>query len=226
MDVTLHIIAEGPTEANFVNRTLRQHLARFSVDVHVLVVTTKKLPDFTYSGGISDYAKPERDIRLLLSQHSNLDVRFTTMFDLYRLPEDFPGYAVAASHNDPYQRVRALEDALAEDIDDSRFYPYIQLHEFEALLLSDPQKLESQFDDCTDGISNLVAMTSKFQSPELVNDCNPPSKRINQELLNYSSWKRSVGPIVAGQIGLPTLRSKCAHFGAWLGKLESLGEQL
>ena len=226
MDVTLHIIVEGPTEAKFVNQTLRQHLARFAVDVHVLVVTTKELSEFTYQGGVGDYAKPERDIRLLLSQHSNSDVRFTTMFDLYQLPEDFPSYAVAASYDNPYQRVRALEDALAEDIDDSRFYPYIQLHEFEALLLSYPRKFESQFDDCADGISKLVAMASNFRSPELVDDCNPPSKRINQKLLNCNSWKSPVGPIVAGQIGLPTLRSKCAHFGAWLGKLESLGKQL
>ena len=221
--MTLHIIAEGPTEANFVNQTLRQHLARFSVDVHVLVVTTKELPDFTHRGGIGNYAKPARDIRLLLSQHSNLDVRFTTMFDLYQLPEDFPGYAVAASHNDPYQRVYALEDALAEDIDDSRFFPYVQLHEFEALLLSDPQKFDSQFDDYAHGISNLVAMVSQFQSPEHVNDDNPPSKRINQELLNYNSWKASVGPIVAEKIGLPTIRAKCAHFANWLAKLENMG---
>jgi hypothetical protein len=224
MDVTLHIIAEGQTEATFVNHTLKPHLARFSLDVHVLVVTTRESPNFTHRGGIGNYTKPERDIRLLLSQHSDMDVRFTTMFDLYQLPNDFPGYAVAASHNDPYRRVQTLEDALAEDIGDSRFFPYIQLYEFEALLLSDPQKFESQYDDCVEGISNLVAMASQFQSPELVNDDNPPSKRINQELLNYNSWKNSVGPIVAGQIGLPTLRSACPHFAEWLGKLENLGK--
>lgn len=225
MDVTLHIIAEGPTEANFVNQTLRQHLESFAIDVQVLVVTTMELANFTYRGGIGDYAKPERDIRLRLSRYSKSNARFTTMFDLYQLPKDFPGYAIAASHNDPYQRVQTLEDALAEDIDDSRFFPYIQLHEFEALLLSDPGKFEPHFKDCTDGISNLVAMASEFQSPELVNNENPPSKRINKELLNYNSWKSSVGPIVAGQIGLPTLRSRCTHFGAWLGKLESLGKR-
>ena len=123
MDVTLHIIAEGQTEATFVNHTLKPHLARFSLDVHVLVVTTRESPNFTHRGGIGNYTKPERDIRLLLSQHSDMDVRFTTMFDLYQLPNDFPGYAVAASHNDPYRRVQTLEDALAEDIGDSRFFP-------------------------------------------------------------------------------------------------------
>ena len=50
---------------------------------------------------------------------------------------------------DPYRRVKILEDALRDDISDlrRRFIPYFQVHEFEALLLPDPQKLEAQFYD-------------------------------------------------------------------------------
>ena len=60
------------------------------------------------------------------------------MFDLYALPADFPGYAEARREVDPYGKVRILEDALGNDIADRRFIPYIQLHEFEALILADP----------------------------------------------------------------------------------------
>lgn len=54
---------------------------------------------------------------------------FTTMFDLYALPDDFPGYEAAKAIGEPYARVAALETAFAEAINDSRFIPYIQLHE-------------------------------------------------------------------------------------------------
>ena len=128
--------------------------------------------------------------------------------------------------DDPYQRVQALEDALADDIDDHRFIPYIQLHEFEALLLSDPQELDSQFDNRAAGITRLVTMVSRFPSPEHINDSRntAPSKRIIREIPEYEGRKASAGPIVAGRIGLSTMRDKCAHFAEWLAKLENLGE--
>ena len=222
MRVTLHNVVEGQTEERFVNMILKPQLCRFSVDVSARLLMTKERPDYTHGGGLSNYAQAKRDITRWLKHDNSRDARVTTMFDLYRLREDFPGYSAAASHNDLYQRVQALEDALAQNIDDSRFIPYIQVHEFEALLLSDPQKFESHFYNYPDGITNLVDMVSQFQSPEHVNDDNPPSKRIGQELLNYNSFKSSAGPIVAEQIGLSTIRSKCAHFADWLDRLESL----
>ncbi|MDE0462968.1 MAG: DUF4276 family protein [Caldilineaceae bacterium] len=215
---------EGQTEETFVNRILKPHLAPFSVGVSAHVVVTKRVPGYTYGGGLSRYAQAESDINLLLKQDQGNDVRFTTMFDLYRLPNDFPGYA-AAVHSDPYRRVEALENALKQEIPDSRFTPYIQLHEFEALLLSDPQKFDSQFDYRADGISRLVELVSQFTSPELINDgdSTAPSKRIDDEIPEYKYVKASAGPLVAGKIGIPTLRSKCAHFAEWLAKLENLG---
>jgi hypothetical protein len=53
------------------------------------------------------------------------------------LPADFPAYDQALSAIDPYMRVEVLESAMAADISDSRFIPYIQLHEFEALVLAE-----------------------------------------------------------------------------------------
>ena len=216
MNVRLYVIGEGQTEETFANQNLKPHLASFSVRVSAHVVVTKRVPGYTYGGGLNSFTQAERNINLWLKQDLDDDARFTTMFDLYRLPNDFPGYAAAAAHDDPYRRVEALEDALKQDIPDSRFIPYIQFHEFEALLLSDPQKLDTQFDFRSDGIARLVEMVSEFTSPD----------RINDEIPEYKHRKASAGPMVAGKIGLPTLRSKCAHFGAWLGTLESLGGQL
>ncbi|MDE0465105.1 MAG: DUF4276 family protein [Caldilineaceae bacterium] len=226
MYVRLNFIVEGQTEETFVNQTLKPHLSRFSVGVSARVVTTSKNRGAKNRGGLSTYPKAKRDITLWTRQDKNPDVRFTTMFDLYGLKADFPGYNTAATKADPYQRVRALEAALGHDISDWRFIPYIQLHEFEALILTDPRQLASQFDNCDEGIARLETMVSRFTSPEHVNDNTDtaPSKRIIREIPEYQGRKASAGPIVTAKIGLSTLRSKCAHFAQWLDKLESLAE--
>ena len=223
MSVKLNCIAEGQTEEAFVNEVLKPHLSYMSVWVNPIVVRTGYRRNVVYRGGLKTYARAKNDITRLLKQDRNPDTRFTTMFDLYALPTDFPGYPNAVQ-NDPYQRVKALEDALGEDIPDRRFIPYIQLHEFEALLLSDPRKLDAQFDDRGDGISRLVEVVSQFSSPELINDGinTAPSKRIISAIPKYEGRKVSAGPLVAKNIGLSTLRSKCAHFADWLDRLESL----
>ena len=149
MYVRLNIIVEGQTEETFVNLTLKPHLSRFSIGVSARVVTTKNKRGTKYRGGLSTYFKAKRDITLWIKQDRNPDVRFTTMFDLYGLPTDFPGYKSAVARDDPYQRVEALEDALGNDISDWRFIPYIQLHEFEALILSDPRAIASNWDKPT-----------------------------------------------------------------------------
>ncbi len=224
MAVRLHFIVEGQTEETFVNRVLRPHLATLSIWVKVRCVMTSHKRGVKHRGGIRRYAQARNDIKDWITEDQNPDAHFTTMFDLYGLPTDFPGYEDATQIADPYRRVRTLENTLSKDISDSRFVPYFQLHEFEALLLSDPQKLDSQFYDRSGGIRRLVDVVSTFDSPELVNDGNDtaPSKRITDVIPEYEGMKAAAGPIVAEKIGLSTLRLKCKHFGEWLGRLEAL----
>lgn len=224
MAVRLHFIVEGQTEETFVNQTLKPHLASFSVWVKARCVETGRKGGVKYRGGIASYDKARKDIRLWMLEDQNDDARFTTMFDLYGLPHDFPSYEEAARLSDPYDRVRTLEDSLSENVSDSRFIPYIQLHEFEALLLADPQKLDAQFNENRVGIQRLVRMANGFKSPELIDDGpdSAPSKRIAEEIPAYPRSKVSAGPITAERIGLNTLRAQCQHFDAWLGILESL----
>ena len=224
MAVRLHFIVEGQTEETLVNQTLRPHLERFSVWVKARCVETGRKGHVKYRGGIVSYQRARKDITLWMLEDQNADARFTTMFDLYGLPNDFPGYEEAARLQDPYQRVRVLEDSLSENVSDSRLIPYIQLHEFEALLLADPQKLDAQFNENRVGIQRLVRLANGFKSPELIDDGpdSAPSKRIAEEIPAYPRSKVSAGPITAERIGLRTLRTKCQHFDAWLGALESL----
>ncbi|HBK62014.1 MAG TPA: hypothetical protein DD000_00410, partial [Cyanobacteria bacterium UBA11166] len=125
---------------------------------------------------------------------------------------------------DPYQRVEQLEKALFNDIKDSRFIPYIQLHEFEALILSDPSKFYLRFPEYESEIQQLLEICRNFDSPELINDgvTTAPSKRITQVIPVYEGSKTSAAPLIANKIGLRKIRERCPHFDKWISQLETL----
>ena len=222
--IRLHCIVEGQTEEAFVNQVIRPHLAERLIWVNARPVLTSRKRGVKFGGGFRSYAQPHNDIRQWLNQDRNDDARFTTLFDLYRLPNDFPGYACARVLADPYAKVEMLEDSLGKDIKDERFIPYLQLHEFEALLFADPRKLEMQFENRGNAIERLSEQTDEVGNPELINEGQEtaPSKRIIAQIPAYAKMKSSAGPIVAQHIGLPCLRSACRHFGDWIDRLEKL----
>ena len=220
----LNVVVEGPTKEAFVNQVLRPYLAGKSIWAFARSVTTSRKRGRKYRGGLVTYAHAHRDIITWLKQESQNNVRVTTLFDLYALPTDFPGYGEAQRESDPYQKVGMLEKALGADVDDRRFIPHLQLHEFEALLFCDARQLETQFDVPGSGIQQLVDVADQIANPELINDGpdTAPSKRIISVIPAYRRTKASAGPIVAGRIGLDNLRTRCRHFGEWVNRLEDL----
>lgn len=223
--IRLHITAEGSTEQAFAQKVLSPHLAQFNVFVDARCVLTSKDKRMAkeYRGGLLKYEKAKKDIHTWLKEDKHSECRYTTMFDLYALPDDFPGYAEAKKISDPYQQVKLLEEALKNDINDRHFIPYIQLHEFEALILADPQQLAWEYLEHESPIRNLIAMMGD-QNPELINDgaMTAASKRILKEIPEYN--KVTSGVAVTEKIGLPILRQKCRHFNEWLSALELLSE--
>ncbi len=150
------------------------------------------------------------------------------MIDLYAISAEFPGLDEAEKmHHLPYKRVEILEQAFANDIGDPRFIPYIQLHEFEAYLFSDPSKFFFFYEHHERAISALKAIADEKVSPELINDGphTAPSKRIIAEFSDYEGAKAVMGPQIAELIGLDGIRDKCSHFNAWLSSLEQLASK-
>lgn len=225
--IRLHIVVEGQTEEEFVRSLLSEHLGTFEVSVDVRCVETSRRRARIYRGGLLDYGRARRDLALWMRQDSRSDSYFTCMFDFYALPRDFPGFVEAKKQTDPYKQVEQLETAFAADLNHQRFVPYIQLHEFEALLFSDPSKLRTRFEVRPGRIAVLKELVSEFGSPELIDDGadTAPSKRIIKEIPEYEGSKLSAGPLVAQKIGLERIRAACRHFDEWLKKIESLGIQ-
>ena len=224
----LHITAEGQTEESFVKNTLVYFLGDYGISADVRCVLTSKdkhRKDIKHRGGMISYAKAKNDIvQWLKEEKNNNDVCFTTMFDLYALPDDFPGFNEAKKQVDPYNKVRILEEAFADDINDCRFIPYIQLHEFESLLFSCPQKFEIEYIDEQKAIDELVRIAEEKGNPELINDGaeTAPSKRIIKVFPDYENNKPFVGSMMAHEIGMNCLLQSCKHFADWVEKLKNL----
>lgn len=228
-NIRLNFIVEGQTEETFVKGQLKPHLEQKSIGVSVRCVQTSRKRNIKHRGGLGNYAQARGDISRWMReqpQPKHRNVRFTTMFDLFRLPKDFPGYDAAACEPDLGRRAVDLENAMLEDIGDERLVPYIQVHEFEALVLADPRELSSLYPESTAGVDRLVTIAAACRSPEEINGdpATAPSKRILREIPNYS--KSTSGPIITDRIGLPRLRDKCPHFGAWVDRLEALGSPM
>jgi hypothetical protein len=222
--IRLHVTAEGQTEQAFVKNILAPHLAPCNVFADARAVLTSKdnKANIKYRGGLISYPKAKADIATWLKEDKHPECRFTTMFDFYALPDDFPGYAEAAKLSDSYAKITLLEESLYKDFDDRRFIPYIQLHEFEALIFADPQRLDWEYLEHDRPIANLLKMVG-MQNPELINDDpqTAPSKRILNEIPEYD--KVTAGVSIVQRIGLKTIKLKCRHFNEWLNKLEQLG---
>lgn len=221
--VRLNVLAEGQTEEAFVYKVLAPHLADHGVVARARCVTTRRdrrRPDHVFRGGFRDFGKALRDLQRWMAEDAG--AFFTTMFDLYALPTDFPDYGSSDQITDAYARVRHLEQALQSVIDDRRLIPYIQLHEFEALLLTDPSKFDWHYLEHDRAIARLVALSESVSSPELINDSpeTAPSKRIVEEIPDYQ--KAVAGPMIAQKIGIGAMRARCPHFAEWLAKLEAL----
>lgn len=226
MAIRLHVTAEGQTEQSFAMKVLSMHLIDFAVIVDSRAVLTSKdnRTNHSFRGGMTTYQKAKDDILTWMKEDDHAECRFTTMFDLYRLPDDFPGYEQSKSINDPYLRVMVIERELAKDIDDYRFIPYIQLHEFEALIFADPQKMDWEYMDHDVAIAHLKQVVEECYdgNPELINNGpeTAPSKRILREIAEYD--KVTSGVSIVEKIGVPTLCSKCTHFGEWIKHLSAL----
>lgn len=222
--IRLNMIVEGQTEEAFVNRLLKPLLAFRDVFVAVRCVETGRRGHKIFRGGLLNYEKAKKDIALWMKEDQGADARFTTMFDLYRLPDNFPCTEKARAQSNINDKVQILENGFAASINENRFFPYIQLHEFEALLFSDIEKMSFYYPDQKAEIKRLVEQSKQFENPEYINEgpTTAPSKRIISEFPSYEGDKASAGPEVATQIGLPTIRVKCPHFNFWLTKLEGL----
>ena len=214
------VSVEGQTEETFVREVLRQYLWMRNVDLQPVIVSTSRVKQGNkFKGGLLSYAKVRNEIVRLLYDTNAMAV--TTLYDLYHLPTDFPGYDTRPA-GDGRSKALHLEQALKSDIVSARFYPHLQIYEFEAFLFVNPERTATLFTD-RDISAELRRIRQEFPTPEDIDDgpLTAPSKRI---MALYPKYEKPLdGPIATLEVGLDAIRAECPHFNTWLGWLETLG---
>lgn len=224
----VNIIVEGNSEENFVNDVLVKHFAAMDIYVSARKIRTgwDKLNKKPAKGGLLKYSKFRNDVnRWIESDKGRPNTFFTSFIDLYAFPKDkdSPYKETIQRISNPYDKISALENAIKDNIGNASFIPYVQLHEFEAFLLVEPDRLLTMYPDDRSGINKLKTNIGTT-SAELINESpeTAPSKRIIKHIPAYEGQKAQVGPMIAEDIGLTKLRESCPHFNEWITKLENL----
>ena len=227
--VIINILCEGQTEERFVSKVMKPYLKDYGIVLKPRILLTSKKKN--QRGGMINYSQAKRDVENWISENRNRKSEthyYTTMFDFYALPSDFPCMDEIEKYTDAYGKVSAVERAMAEKFQVSDFIPYIQLHEFEALLLSDVSQIIAKFPTQERTITKLQKVLDGCNgNPELVNTgrTTAPSKRITavvEESRKYKYHKVQDGVNIACRIGIDVMMNKCNHFKEWIDKLIAL----
>jgi len=216
----LLMLVEGQSEEVFVKRTLTPHLAQHGVFVESpIVLWTIRLPSGGgFRGGLSNWSPIRRS---LLPLTRDGDAWVSTLLDFYGLPEDFPGLPEALRAGDPREKVVALQERFAVELNHQRFIPFLALHEFEAWLFSAPDAVEAHFGKAHLA-HRLQTVVQQAGAPELINhgvDTHPKA-RLQSLVGGYK--ETSDGPTLLEKIGIAAVRAACPHFDCWLNRLEAL----
>ena len=202
--IRLAISVEGPTEEEFVNNLLADHLRKRGVESQPI----------SLNGNVTVE-------RLALDM-----ARLFWDFDRVTSLVDFYGFRDKNTAT-PEQLERSIHKTVESKVNrswnETHVIPYVQQYEFEGLLFSDVDAFAKLVGVSPESLQGLRAIQSNFPTPEDINDDNftAPSKRIKRMIPRYE--KSVDGPILAMEMGLDKIRAKCPRFNCWVTKLESLG---
>lgn len=144
-NVEIYIVVEGQTEQTFVRHILAPDMAK-GFFLHAALIGKSG-----HKGGNIIFDRATIDIGNFLKERS--DIYVSTMFDYFRIDDNWPGrdFIIQQIKNgatlSAAEKANALENATLTRIKklfpncnaEGRFVPYIEMHEFEALLFSNPE---------------------------------------------------------------------------------------
>ncbi|MEO5346215.1 MAG: DUF4276 family protein [Magnetococcus sp. YQC-9] len=222
--IRVHVICEGQTEEMFVQKLLAPWFTQREI-----FLTARLLGKSGHKGGKVCRERLFKDARLLLLEDSSSYC--TTLIDYYGMKSDVPGKIEADQLPTPAAKaaclIAAISASLQEELGERqatamrRFIPYVQLHEFEALLFSDPKGLtKGIYQDHL--VDDFITIRKGFDTPENINNSihTAPGKRIEALFPLYEKPNDSIS--AALEIGLEAMRRECALFRGWMDRLAGL----
>ena len=208
---TVIIICEGPTEEVFCRNLLSQYLQNSCrIEIRLL-------------GGNCNWQRIRDMAEKALKQQKNALV--TTFFDYYGVKtKKFPNWkeTVGINKANVRERIEILENGMLEEIDSNlryRFIPYVQLHEFEALLFNNIEVFDEMFEFEQYDRAELLNILDEFPDPEMIDQGTEtsPSHRLIKIIPAYR--KVIQGNAIAEKIGIEPIRQKNKHFNDWIEQL-------
>ncbi|WP_454966649.1 DUF4276 family protein [Capnocytophaga leadbetteri] len=208
---TVIIICEGPTEEVFCSNLLSQYLQNSCrIEIRLL-------------GGNCNWQRIKDMAEKALKQQKNALV--TTFFDYYGVKtKKFPNWkeTVGINKANVRERIEILENGMLEEIDSNlryRFIPYVQLHEFEALLFNNIEVFDEMFEFEQYDRAKLLNVFNEFPDPEMIDQGTEtsPSHRLIKIIPAYR--KVIQGNAIAEKIGIEQIRQKNKHFNDWIEQL-------
>lgn len=211
----LIFIVEGQTEQEFINHLIRPYFFdeyNFA-NLHVFCIQTS----IGHKGGLVKYSHLQKDIKRSL----NGDVIVTTFLDFFRIPETMPNYQAMLQVSNIDEKIDVLQEGMLNDINSHKFIPYIQKHEFEALLFSDNSGFEELYEEAI--YNETQAIINAYPNPEDINNSHrtAPSKRLETILAKHGERYNKVteGNLIAEDVGLIKIVEKCPRFRSWIKTL-------
>ncbi|MDP2087809.1 MAG: DUF4276 family protein [Flavobacteriaceae bacterium] len=214
----LIIVVEGDTEKEFVDKVLSPYLyAKGLLSVNCFKIKHTK-------GGLTKYQHLKTD---LINCVYESNVLVSTLIDFYALPKDFPKYEEAKTIVNRANRLAFLEKAIVEDLEAEKgkafpnLLPYIQLHEFEALVFSSIDAIKSLYSNEDAKFNELEKIMEAHPNPEDINDKpeTAPSKRLKNDQLIRGYNKVNDGIMIIEEAGIDTVLRKCPRFNNWVETL-------
>ncbi|GAB6147370.1 DUF4276 family protein [Desulfocicer niacini] len=227
--IDIYIVVEGPTERTFVRDVLAPELANKNIFLQASVIGKPG-----HKGGDIRFGRAAKDIGNFLKLRK--DIYVSTMFDFFRIDPDWPGKkkiqgkikggrtlpAIRKAEILEGETYNGIVEQFSQYNAETRFIPYIEMHEFEALLFSDADILAEKTGI---NIVEIKKVIEAYDNPEEINEDpeKAPSKRLEKLKTGYR--KVAMGKIISEAIGIQTIRNQCPHFNAWLTTLEELKEK-
>lgn len=218
----INILVEGVSEQEFVRRILAPWFLK--EQILVLGIPLRKGGG---GKGFSNFEHFKNNVKPLL--HEKDEPIISTFVDLYRFPvqsgDPTEEQALKACSALPTAEAKIegfeqlLTDAVEKIKPTANFVPYVQMHEFEALIFSNAAVLDIE----DERIAQKMMEVSAAIEPEEINttENGHPAKRLE---LIFEQYKRKYNKGADAVdylelIGIEVIMEKCPRFRNWLERL-------
>lgn len=216
----VYLIVEGQAEEKYYKSTFAEAFATTNFFEVSVMPAKRNLTQRINKGGYILYSECVHNIRRYLRQSSHCSL-VILVYDYYGIHESFKDHLTQEDRN-LEQKVQKIRSRLEEEIDDPRFKFFLQVHEFESYLFTDPDKIVEHYDEPAKAASLNAILDSFNGEPEKINDSREtaPSKRIISLFPRYEFGKTTDGVSIASKIGVPAIRAKCPYFNSFCELIE------